>query len=138
LRNGKNIHLPTFSVDTLVEFIGNFDKHDLLLKKDMIMNPLPPEIGQLNFCIVRDKSMVNRMTPAYCLYLENGGNKTMVLHAKKKMLAMNGYYLITIEPKRNTKRTSNVCLGKLRALASTKDKYTLYDNGESYNSKKLF
>ena len=79
---------------------------------------------------------MNRMNPKFHLYLENGlkEQQLMILFAQKKMMTLNGYYSIQIDGK-STKRSSLCCLGKLRALNNERDKYVLYDNGESYDSK---
>ena len=50
---------------------------------------------------------------------------------------MNGYYQIRLDTEKSkVPRNSDWCLGKLRAVNSEKDKYVLYDNGESYESTK--
>eukprot|EP00356_Strombidium_inclinatum_P001049 CAMPEP_0170511086 /NCGR_PEP_ID=MMETSP0208-20121228/66109_1 /TAXON_ID=197538 /ORGANISM="Strombidium inclinatum, Strain S3" /LENGTH=152 /DNA_ID=CAMNT_0010794591 /DNA_START=2953 /DNA_END=3411 /DNA_ORIENTATION=+ len=79
------------------------------------------------------------MAPKFELYLEKGaGQRLLILFAEKKMLTVNGYYLIQLGSKnKSLNRNSNLCLGKLRAVDNEKDKYVLYDNGESYDSKKL-
>ena len=40
--------------------------------------------------------------------------------------------------KKDVPRKSDWCLGKLRAANSEKDKYVLYDNGESYDHKEVY
>jgi hypothetical protein len=48
------------------------------------MEPIPPEVGQLKFCIKRKHSMMNKLTPSYYLFIEkkNGGSIN-VLFGKK-------------------------------------------------------
>ena len=51
---------------------------------------------------------------------------------------MNGYYQIKLDTeKKDVPRKSDWCLGKLRAANGEKDKYVLYDNGESHDCKEM-
>ena len=53
-------------------------------RKSQIMNPIPPEVGQLKFCISRNKSFFNQMQPSFTLSLEKSrGGRVLVLYAKK-------------------------------------------------------
>ena len=135
---GNVIKLPDFSLDYFIDYCDQFYGPDLVKKRNLIMNPIPPQVGQLNFCIKREKSIMNRMNPKFHLYLENGLKEqhVRIVFAQKKMMAVNGYYSIQIDDK-STKRTSLCCLGKLRALNNERDKYALYDNGEAINSKQV-
>lgn len=90
---------------------------DAAERKELIMQPLPPYIGQLNFCIKRNKSYLNKVSPKFELYLEKGmGQKVMILYGVKKIMAVNGYYFIQMDSKGAAERTSDECLGKLRAI----------------------
>ena len=104
------------------------------------MQPIPPAVGQLKFCIVRNKSVLNKLTPSYYLYLEkNNGGKILVLYGKKIAFKKQSYYLISLEKNKakitEKQRDAESCLGKLRALDGDSDKFILYDNGENHNQK---
>lgn len=97
------------------------------------MEPIPPEVGQLKFCITRTKSMISATTFQLALEKSKGG-RVMVLYGKK-LWKRTSYYLISLEKNSDrgaTKDGQDVCLGKLRALNTEHDRFTLYDNGESY------
>ena len=97
------------------------------------MKPIPPEVGQLKFCVTRTKSMLAGTTFQLALEKSKGG-RVMVLFGKK-LWKRTSYYLISLE--QNAERTATkdgqeVCLGKLRALNTDHDRFMLYDNGENY------
>jgi len=64
------------------------------------------------------------------------GQKVMILYGVKKLMAVNGYYFIQMDSKGAAERTSDECLGKLRAINNQRDRYILYDNGEAYDATK--
>ena len=102
------------------------------------MQPLPPSVGMLKFCISRNKGMMKKLTPSFYLYLEkNNGGRILVLYAKKMPFKKQSYYMISLEKnkQKSEARDSDNCLGKLRALDNDQDKFVLYDNGENYNTK---
>ena len=127
-----------------VQFINQliFD-NDYNNRKDAIMQPIPPSVGQQKFSIVRNKRGMNKMTPSYYLYLEiPTGKKILVLYAKKMPFTKSSYYLISLQKNKerkneNIKETDNTCLGKLRAMDGDQDKFVLYDNGENFKKKGL-
>ena len=48
------------------------------------MQPIPPAVQQLKFCVQRNKKGMNKLTPSYYLYLEKkNGGKILILYAKK-------------------------------------------------------
>lgn len=62
------------------------------------MQPVPPSVGQLKFCITRNKGAMNKLTPSYYLNLEkNNGGKILILYAKKMPFKKSSYYLISLE-----------------------------------------
>lgn len=74
--------LPPFDASVYIQFI------DQLIfgqkRKDAIMQPIPPAVGQLKFSITRNKSGMNKITPSYYLNLEkNNGGKILILYGKK-------------------------------------------------------
>ena len=74
--------LPPFDASVYIQFI------DQLIfgqkRKDAIMQPIPPAVGQLKFSITRNKSGMNKLTPSYYLNLEkNNGGKILILYGKK-------------------------------------------------------
>ena len=80
--------------------------------------------------------MLNKLTPSYTLYLEkHNDQRYQILYAKKMFKGKKSYYLISLEKQYGSepKRTSNNCIGKLRALDEKKNKFILYDNGENYS-----
>jgi len=81
------------------------------------MQPIPPEVGKLKFCIMRNKSMTNRLTPSFYLYLEkHETGKILVMYGKKVAFKLQSYYLISTEKdrQRSNTREADTCLGKLR------------------------
>jgi hypothetical protein len=51
---------------------------------EYLMQPIPPEVGKLKFCIMRNKSLTNRLTPSFYLYLEkHETGKILVMYGKK-------------------------------------------------------
>lgn len=102
--------------------------------RDIIVCPIPFQIGQLRFTIERHRSGFSRLHPSYYLFLEKmNGGRLLVLYAKKRAFNKTANYLISME-KNNKTRAKDICLGKLRQTAEG-DKYVLYNNGE--NPKKL-
>ena len=101
------------------------------------MQPIPFGVGPLKFTIERNKSGLNKLYPAFTLYIEKPyGNKVTVLHAKKRAFNKTANFLISLS-KTNGSRESNQAVGKLRAL-ETNDKFVLYDNGENYSKLSTF
>ena len=111
---------------------------DFVEKKVLIMNPLPPQVGQLYFVIKRQKSIIGHASVGFKMYIEKTPSvKYLVLVGEKKTFTINGYYQIKLDTEKSSiSRTSDWCLGKLRAANSEKDKYVLYDNGESHENQK--
>lgn len=57
------------------------------LRKDLLMEPIPPECGQLKFAIKRKISMMNKLAPSYYLYIEKKqGGSINILYGKKLAL----------------------------------------------------
>eukprot|EP00347_Sterkiella_histriomuscorum_P007966 403346884 len=99
--------------------------------RELIMSPIPFQMGQLRFTIERHRTGFNRIHPSYYIYLEkNQGGRLLILYAKKRAFNKTANYLISMEKNKKT-RSNDVCLGKLRANPEG-DKYVLYDNGENY------
>ena len=97
--------------------------------KELMMQPVPFEVGMLYCEIVRKKSGFNILHPTFVLSIErNEKDRLSVMYAKKRVFNKTANYIISTES--NSKRSSEQCLGKLR---SNKDnsKYYLYDNGEN-------
>lgn len=102
-------------------------------RRRAIMEPIPPEVGQLKFCITRTKSMISATTFQLALEKSKGG-RVMVLYGKK-LWKRTSYYLISLEKNSDrgaTKDGQDVALGKLRAINTEHDRFVLYDNGENY------
>lgn len=102
------------------------------------MQPIPPAVGQLKFCIIRNKKIMNKLTPSFYLQLEkNNGGKILILYGKKMPLKKTSYYMICLEKnkQKSTERESDNCLGKLRSLNPDGDRFVLYDNGENPTHK---
>jgi hypothetical protein len=86
--------------------------------------------------------MIGTSNVNFKMYIEKSpGSKLahhLVLLAEKKTFSVNGYYQIKLDTEKSKiSRKSDWCLGKLRAANSEKDKYVLYDNGESYENSKV-
>lgn len=130
--------LPKFDASVYIQFIDQliFGNN----RKDAIMQPIPPSVGQLKFCITRNKGAMNKLTPSYYLNLEkNNGGKILILYAKKMPFKKSSYYLISLEKNKQrqgeNKKDNDTCLGKLRAMDGDHDKFILYDAGENYDKK---
>lgn len=129
--------LPKFDPSIYVQFI------DQLIfggnRKEAIMQPIPPAVGQLKFTITRNKSKLNKLKPSFYLNLEkNNGGKILVLYAKKMPFMKSSYYLISLEKNKSRvgpKKEADTCLGKLRAIDSDNEQFVLYDNGENFAKK---
>jgi hypothetical protein len=66
--------------------------------KDLIMNPIPFQIGQLRFTIERHRVGLNRLHPSYYLFLEkNQGGRVLILYGKKRAFNKTANYLISME-----------------------------------------
>lgn len=73
-RKGTEVELPKFDEDCYVDFMEKLIfGTDQFAKKRLLMEPLPPEINQLFFVVVRDMSFKSKLTPIYDLFLEKGG-----------------------------------------------------------------
>ena len=129
---GYTFKLPTFDNHAYVQFIDNLIfGHN---RRDAIMQPIPPAVGQLKFCITRNKALWKKMNPSFFLYLEkNSGGRILILYGERQMMKKTSYYLICLEKNKQKKneRHSDNCLGKLRALTTDNDRFVLYDNGEN-------
>lgn len=104
------------------------------------MQPVPPEVGKLNFRIVRRASLLNKLTPSYTLYFEKTREqKYQVLYGKKISFKGQSYYLINLEKNyiKGPSRKALNCIGKLRAMPNEKNKFVLYDTGENFSSKNV-
>ena len=98
--------------------------------KQLLMQPIPFEVGMLQFEIIRKKGGFNILHPSFHLYLEKGGNeKIQVLFAKKRPFNKTANFLISTDKSKN-KRGGDECLGKLRSN-ETKERYFLYNDGEN-------
>jgi hypothetical protein len=133
---GYTFKLPRYDPSVYVNFIDEliFGKN----RKDSIMQPVPPAVGQLKFCVVRNKGMMQKLTPSFYLYLEkNNGGKILVLYGKKMPFKKQSYYMICLEKNAKSgmmERDSENCLGKLRAN-NEHDRFVLYDNGENFDKR---
>lgn len=79
---GYTFKLPKFDASVYIQFIDRLIFGSC--RKDAIMQPIPPAVGQLKFCIARNKSIINKLTPSYYLYLEkNNGGKILILYGKR-------------------------------------------------------
>jgi len=98
--------------------------------KQLLMAPIPFEVGMLQFEIIRKKGGFSILHPSFHLYLEKPGNeKISVLYAKKRPFNKTANFLISTEKTKN-KRNNEECLGKLRSN-ETKERYFLYNDGEN-------
>lgn len=105
--------------------------------REMIMDPIPFQVGQLRFTIERHRTGFNRLHPSYYIYLEkNTGGRVLILYAKKRAFNKTANYLISME-KNKKDRVSDTCIGKLRANPEG-DKYVLYDAGENFTKVHQF
>lgn len=107
---------------------------------EFITQPIPPEVGKLQFSVVRNKSFMNKLAPSYYLYLEKGNEgQILVLYGKKVAFKKQSYYLISTrkDKRQGNTRDSGTCVGKLRALnpSAAASKFVLYDNGENYQKQ---
>lgn len=98
--------------------------------KNILMQPIPFEVGLLQFEIQRKKSGFNILHPNFHLYLEKkGGEKVSVLYAKKRAFNKTANFLISTEKSKN-RRNVEECLGKLRSNEN-RERYFLYNDGEN-------
>ena len=123
--------LPKLDPSVYIQFL------DSLLfgnnRKDVIMAPIPPAVGQLKFCITRNKSGMNKLTPSFYLSLEKSkGGKVLILYGKK-LIKRYSYYLISLEKNKTRELGDDLTLGKLRAMDNDADKFMLYDAGENFS-----
>lgn len=95
-KTGKKIHLPDFDEDYYIEFMEKLIfSTDVKTRRNLIMQPLPPQVSQLFFIIQRNTTLMNKMNPTFELYLEKGGGqKILILCASKKKFTVNNYYQI--------------------------------------------
>ena len=64
--------------------------------KNLLMQPIPFEIGMLQFEIIRKKGGFNVLHPQFNLYLEKGGDeKVSILFAKKRPFNKTANFLIS-------------------------------------------
>ena len=76
-------------------------------RKSKIMQPIPFQAGSLKFTIERKRSGLNKISPAFTLFIEKPyGNKVTVLYAKKKFWNKTAYFLISLS-KSTGSRESN-------------------------------
>lgn len=132
--NLATFKLPKLDASVYIHFLDQLlFGHD---RKAAIMQPIPPAVGQLKFCITRNKSGMNKLQPSFYLSLEKTkGGKVLILYGKK-LLKRTSYYMISLEKNKDrgaSREGSDLCLGKLRAMDNDADRFTLYDNGENYN-----
>uniref|UniRef100_S4REX9 Tubby C-terminal domain-containing protein n=1 Tax=Petromyzon marinus TaxID=7757 RepID=S4REX9_PETMA len=98
--------------------------------KSIMMQPIPFEVGMLQFEIQRKKSGFSVLHPSFHLYLEKGGDeKVSILYAKKRAFNKTANFLISTEKTKN-KRGGDECLGKLRSN-ETKERYFLFNDGDN-------
>jgi hypothetical protein len=94
------------------------------------MQPIPFEVGMLQFEIVRKKSGFTMLHPEFHLYLEKSAEERVsVLFAKKRPFNQTANFLIS-QDKAKTARKGDDVMGKLRSN-ETKERYFLYNNGEN-------
>jgi hypothetical protein len=60
---GYDFELPKFEPSNYIQYIDSiiFGQN----RKELMMEPIPPECGQMKFCIRRVKSMMNKLAPSY-------------------------------------------------------------------------
>ena len=98
--------------------------------KNILMQPIPFEVGMLQFEIQRKKSGLSILHPSFHLYLEKGGDeKVSVMYAKKRPFNKTANFLISTEKSKN-RRGGEECLGKLRSNEN-KERYYLFNDGEN-------
>jgi hypothetical protein len=83
-----HLRIPSFPVTVRKEDAFNQYLNMLMYdvgSKNLLMQPIPPEVGMLQFEIVRKKSGFTIMHPEFHLYLEKGSEERVsVLFAKKR------------------------------------------------------
>ncbi|CDW83825.1 tubby-like protein [Stylonychia lemnae] len=98
--------------------------------KSIMMQPIPFEVGMLQFEIQRKKSGFSILHPSFHLYLEKGGDeKVSILFAKKRPFNKTANFLISTEKSKN-RRGGEECLGKLRSNEN-KERYQLFNDGDN-------
>ena len=98
--------------------------------RSLLMQPIPFEVGMLQFEIVRKKSGFTMLHPEFHLYLEKSAEERVsVLFAKKRPFNKTANFLIS-QDKAKTARKGDDVMGKLRSN-ETKERYFLYNNGEN-------
>lgn len=93
---GNKVELPQFDEDFYIDFMEKliFSKSSKV-RKEIIMQPIPPQVNQLFFVIQRTTSMMGKVSNTFDLFLEKGGGeKILVIRAVKKKFTMNNYFLI--------------------------------------------
>jgi hypothetical protein len=94
------------------------------------MQPIPFEVGVLQFEVIRKKTGLNVMHPIFQLFLEKGRDELVsILFAKKRPFNKTANYLIS-QDKAKSKRSGEDVIGKVRGNEA-RDRYFLYNNGEN-------
>ena len=97
------------------------------------MEPIPPEVGMLKFCIRRVVTIMNKLTPSYYLYIEKrDGGSINLLFGKKVAFKKLSYYQIKLHEDGSKTNAADNLLGKLRATDKARAEFVLYDGGDSY------
>ena len=98
------------------------------------MEPIPPECGQMKFCIRRVTNFINKLAPSYQMYIEKkDGGQINILNGKKFAMKKTSYYQITLDKDRLlSKNEKENTLGKLRAVDGLKNQYVLFNNGDNF------
>ena len=88
---GYDFKLPKFDAGGYIQYIDSviFGKK----RKELLMEPIPPEVGMLKFCIRRVVTIMNKLTPSYYLYIEKrDGGSINLLFGKKVAFKKLSYY----------------------------------------------
>lgn len=98
--------------------------------RSLLMQPIPPEVGMLQFEIVRKQGVFTKLHPEFHLFLEKGGEERVsILFAKKRPFNKTANFLISQECAKTTRKGDDI-IGKLRSNEN-KERYYLYNNGEN-------
>ena len=95
----EHLRIPSFPVSHRKEDVFNRYLNMLMYdvgSKNLLMQPIPLEVGMLQFEIVRKKGGFTMLHPEFHLYLEKGGEERVsVLFAKKRPFNKTANFLIS-------------------------------------------
>jgi Tub family len=93
-----------------------------------LLQPIPRELGTVQFELVRKSRGLTYLRPEYHLYLEKSSEKVRVLFGKKRPWLLNKTATFYITQARA--RGDGEEVGKLRS-SENKERYFLFSNGEN-------